>query len=131
MAVKAFWAGATSSSLSNWTVANNMLPSPVSVDVTREQIWNADAGRGANGNMDATYIASKRTYNIKWGVLSSSEFSQVTTLLTTDKFSFGEGTSTTKPSSVSTYYRSEIAYSFLQADDDVYYKDVAVSVIQW
>lgn len=130
MAALALWAGAESSSLSNWTVDNNKLPSPESVDVTREEIWDADAGRNASGTMIATYVASKRTYNIKWGVLQASEFSKIVNLLSTGFFQFGEGTPTTKPSSTGVYYRSEISYTVLIADTAMYYKDVSVSVIQ-
>ena len=128
MSILALWAGTTA--LTNWTVANNKLPAPISVDITKEQIWDADAGRNASGEMIATYVASKNTYNIKWGVLDSTEFSKVTTLLPTGFFSFGEGTPTAKPSSVASYYRSEISYTVLIAGDGQYYKDVSVSVIQ-
>lgn len=130
MAILALWAGTESSSLSNWTVANNKLPSPISVDVTREEIWDADAGRNASGTMVATFVASKRTYNIKWGVLESSDFSKITSLLSTGFFQFGEGTATAKPSSTGVYYRSEISYTILIADTTTWYKDVSVSVIQ-
>ena len=130
MAILALWAGTESSSLSSWTVANNKLPSPISVDATLEEIWDEQAGRNASGTMVATYVASKRTYNIKWGVLTSSEFSKVGDLLSTDFFQFGEGTATAKPSSTGVYYRSEISYTILIADTATYYKDVSVSVIE-
>ena len=130
MAILALWAGTENSSLSNWTVANNKLPSPISVDVTREEIWDADAGINASGTMVATYVASKRTYNIKWGVLESADFSKITSLLSTGFFQFGEGTPTAKPSSTGVYYRSEISYTILIADTTTWYKDVSVSVIQ-
>lgn len=129
MAILALWAG-TTGTLSNWTANNNKLPAPVSVDITREQIWDSEAGRNASGTMIATYVASKRTYNIKWGVLDGTDFSKITTLLTTGFFDFGEGTPTAKPSSVATYYRSEISYSVIMAGSSQYYKDVSVSVIQ-
>ena len=131
MAILALWAGAENSNPTNWTANNNKLPSPVSVDVTREQIWNSTAGRSdSTGTMVATYITSKRTYAIKWGVLDSTEFSKITSLLTTGFFEFGEGSSTSPPTSASTYYRSEIAYTILMAKTDRYYKDVSVSVIE-
>lgn len=130
MAIFALWAGTEDSSLSNWTVANNKLPSPIGVDVTREEIWDADAGRNASGEMIATYVASKRTYNIKWGVLESTDFAKVANLLSTGYFQFGEGTPTAKPSSTGIYYRSEISYTILNAGTGTYYKDISVSVIQ-
>ena len=128
MATLALWAG--TSALSGWTVANNKLPAPVSVDITREQIWDADAGRNASGTMIATYIASKKTYNIKWGVLTATEFNKITALLTTGFFNFGEGTPTAKPSSVSSYYRSEISYTVIEAGSETFYKEASVSVIE-
>lgn len=142
MAILGLWAGTTSSP-SGWTVASNLLPSPISVDVTREQIWNASAGRSENtGEMVATYVTAKKTYAIKWGVLTGTEFSKLNDLLTTtesgissdDKgwFYFGEGgiTNSEKPTSVIRCYRSEISYSIIMSGTARYYKDVSVSVIQ-
>lgn len=130
MAVLALWAGASNSTPSNWTVNNNKLPSPVSVDMTREQIWDSKAGRNAKGKMIATYVAQKYTWNITWGVLTESEFSKIGSLLTNGFFKFNQGTPTSPPSSAGTYYRSEITYSNLQVGTTRYYKDVSVSVIQ-
>lgn len=125
------WAGSTSSTSSDWTILGNRLPSPVSVEITREEIWNADAGRNSKGTMIATYIAQKRTWNIKWGVLDNTDFEKITGLLTTGFFKFEQTTNdTTPPSSTYTAYRSEITYSLLQVGTTRYYKDVSVSVIQ-
>lgn len=128
--IMALWAGAESSDRLDWTVENNKLPSPIDVEITREQIWDENAGRVADGTMKATYVASKRTYAIKWGILTGTEFQKILDLLTTGFFKFGEGTSDTKPSSVGIYYRSEISYSPIQTFEGKRYKDVSVSVIQ-
>ena len=104
------------------------LPSPVSVQITHEQIWSEDTGRAQSGanqaEMIGTSVAEKFTYNIKWGVLNATDLNTIVTKMPRGFFYFGESaTSTTK------YYRSEITYDRVQAED-VYYKDVSVSVIQ-
>lgn len=124
------WAGATSTTPSSWTDANR-LPSPVQVDITREEIWDENAGRNAKGTMVATFVAQKYTFDIKWGVLTSAEITKIANLLTTGFFKFGtSGSNSTKPSSAGTYYRSELAYTAVTAGSVTYYKDATVSVIQ-
>ena len=129
MAQITLWAGADGTTPAQWT-DDNKLPSAVSVDMTLEEIWNADAGRNAKGNMIATYVAQKYTYAIKWGILSSSEFTKIRNLLTNGFFRFAYNTTGQAPASASLFYRSEITYSLLQVGAAVYYKDVSVSVIQ-
>ena len=113
---------------------NNMtlLPSPVSISTTNEQIWSEDTGRAQSGSNQAemigTSIAEKVTYAIKWGVLTGAELSTIKANMPKGFFYFGIGK--TKPTSPSKFYRSEIAYDILQASDEVMYKDVSVSVIQ-
>ena len=124
------WAGATTTTPSNWTEANR-LPSPVQVDITREEIWDANAGRNAKGTMVATYVAQKYTFAIKWGVLTSAEITKVASLLTTGFFKFATSSgNTTIPTSAGTYYRSELSYTAIVAGGTTYYKDATVSVIQ-
>ena len=105
-----------------------LLPSPVSVQITHEQIWSEDTGRAQSGanqaEMIGTSVAEKLTDNIKWGVLDSTDVSTITSKMPKGFFYFGESASSTTK-----YYRSEITYDIVQADD-VYYKDVSVSVIQ-
>lgn len=105
-----------------------LLPSPVSVQITREQIWSEDTGRAQSGanqaEMIGTSVAEKMTYAIKWGVLTSAQLSVITTNLPKGFFYFG-----TANNSTTKFYRSEITYDIVQADD-IYYKDVSVSVIQ-
>ena len=103
------------------------LPSPVSVQVSREQVWDEKTGRNASGTMIGTSVAGKYTYNIKWGILTAAQLSTITTNMPREFFYFGIGTSA--PVSPDKYYRSEIVYDIIQADA-TYYKDVTVSVIQ-
>lgn len=132
MAITTLWAGSSAPTQSSpWTVNSNRLPSPVSVEMTREQIWDENAGRNAKGNMIATYVNQKYTYNIKWGVIDSTDYTKITTLLKTGFFYFARNsTQSTPPTSASLYYRSEITSSIIQAGGGVYYADVSVSVIQ-
>lgn len=108
------------------------LPSPVSLKPSYETIWSEDTGRAQSGTnkakMIGSVVASKRTYAIKWGILSYSEFEQVKSLLHSGFFYFGIGTSS--PSDPEKFYRSEISVDVIQAGDTIYYKDASVSVIE-
>ena len=108
----------------------DLLPSPTSLSDSREPIWDENAGRNASGDMVATLKAQKRTYEIGWAILSSSEMSSVLDKLTAQPFYFAEGSKGTNPSSPIKCYRSAIAYEVIWAGAK-YYKNVSVSVIQW
>ena len=124
------WAGTTSSSPSNWG-SSNILPSAVSMTMSQEPIWNADAGRNAKGDMIATFIAQKFTYQLKWGLITYSELQEIRRLLPNGFFRFGYSSgSSTRPTSAGVFYRSEMTYELIQAGDTFYYKDLSVSVIQ-
>ena len=130
MAVIKIWARTASSG------SMTALPSPVSIQTTREQIWSEDTGRAQSGanqaEMIGTSVAEKMTYAIKWGVLDSTDFNTIVTNLPKGFFYFG--VAQTEPSSPSKYYRSEITYDIIQAMSNgaltTFYKDVSVSVIQ-
>ena len=112
-----------------------ILPSPVEVTPTHEIIWSEDTGRAQSGENKAKMIGNvidtKMTYAIKWGVITATELSTITSKLTAGFFYFAMATSlaSAKSSAVSCY-RSEIAYEVLPIGDTIYYKDVTVSVIQ-
>lgn len=129
MAITTLYAGSTST----FTSANK-LPSPSDLKVSIEQIWSEDTGRAQSGTNKAEMIgdsiAGKHTYAIEWGMLDSTEFSTVTSLLTRGFFYFGLGDSSTPPSTPGKYYRSEIQYAMIQAGSDTYYKGVTVQVIE-
>ena len=122
MAVTRIYAGASTSM--------TQLPSPVSIQIKREQIWSEDTGRAQSGanqaEMIGTSVAEKLTYDIKWGVLTGSQLSVITTNMPRGFFYFGVNTST----GTTKFYRSEITYDIVQAGTETYYKDVSVSVIQ-
>lgn len=108
------------------------LPSPVSLKPSFETIWSEDTGRAQSGEnkakMIGSVVANKRTYAIKWGIISSAELSSIRNLLHSGFFYFDIGAS---PSSEpSKYYRSEITGDIIQVGSTFYYKDVSVSVIQ-
>ena len=128
MAIMRIYAGSSASSLSE-------LPSPVELKRTNELIWSENTGRAQSGTHKAKMIgdvvATKRTYNIKWGILTATELNTINSLLPKGFFYFAAATSSSSAqSNASTYYRSEISYDILQAGPNVYYKDVSVSVIE-
>ena len=112
------------------------LPSPIEVTPTFEIIWSENTGRAQSteggttqkGKMIGDVIAEKKTYNIKWGVITDAQMSEIRTKLPTGFFYFAVGTSA--PSNPSKYYRSEISGEYLPIGNDIYWKDVAVSVIE-
>ena len=130
MAVIKIWARTTSSG------SMTALPSPVSIQTTREQIWSEDTGRAQSGanqaEMIGTAVAEKLTFAIKWGILDYTDFNTIITYLPKGFFYFGVGQSA--PDNPSKYYRSEITYDIIQAMKNgaltTFYKDVSVSVIQ-
>ena len=111
------------------------LPSPVELKRTNEMIWSENTGRAQSGSNKAKMIgdvvATKRTYEIKWGVLNSTQLNNITSHLTKGFFYFGAATSASiAEDNASKYYRSEISFDYLQAGKQVLYKDVSVSVIE-
>lgn len=111
------------------------LPSPVEVDPTFEIIWSENTGRAQSGASQAKMIgdvvAEKKTYNIKWGIIPDSDMTSIKSKLTAGFFYFGVGTSLNDAKSVAAkFYRSEIAGNYLPLGDDIYWKDVAVSVVE-
>ena len=111
-----------------------ILPSPVSLKTSLEQIWSEDTGRAQSGTNQAKMIgdsiAEKLTYEIQWGVLNGTDFATITSKLTRGFFYFGIGTSlAAAKSAAAKFYRGAITYETVQADA-VYYKNVSVSVIQ-
>lgn len=116
------------SSVANMTV----LPSPTTITPTFEMIWSENTGRAQSGSNKAKMIgdvvAEKKTYAIKWGIITDAEMSQIRSKLPAGFFYFGVGTS--KPSSADKYYRSEIVGDYLPIGNAIYWKDVTVSVIE-
>lgn len=129
MSILTLYAGSTST----FTSANK-LPSPVSVKVSREQIWSKDTGRAQSGTNKAKMIGDsidgKHTYAIEWGILDNTDFSTITSLLTRGFFYFGIGDPNTPPTTPDKYYRGEIQYDIIMAGTTRYYKGVSVQVIE-
>ena len=128
MAIMRIYAGTSASSMTE-------LPSPVDLKRSDEQIWSENTGRAQTGTNKAKMIgdvvATKRTYQIKWGVLTGTELTSIKNHLTTGFFYFAAATSSSSAqSNAAKFYRSEIQYDIIQAGPNVYYKDVAVSVIE-
>ena len=128
MAVIGLYAGASANAVV-------LLPSPTEVKPSHEIIWSEDTGRAQSGlnqaKMIGSVVAEKKTYDCQWGVLTSAEFTTLTSKLTPGFFYFAVDISlaSAKTNAVP-YYRSEISYSILPVGNTTYYKDVAVSIIQ-
>lgn len=122
MAIMRIWAGEPLTEL----------PSPVSLKPSSEIIWSEDTGRAQSGTNKAKMIGSvvdtKEAYEIQWGILTTTQFNAIKTLLPAGFFYFGIGS--TAPSSPKKFYRSNIQYEVIQVGSAYYYKDVNVSVIE-
>lgn len=128
MATMKIYAGPSASNLSE-------LPSPVDLKRSNEQIWSENTGRAQSGSNKAKMIgdvvATKKTYQIKWGILTAAQINTINSLLTTGFFYFAAATSASAAQSNATkFYKSELTYDILQAGPNVYYKDAAVNVIE-
>lgn len=111
------------------------LPSPVEVKPTMEIIWSENTGRAQSGanqaKMIGDVVAEKRTYAIKWGIISGTDFTTITGKMTAGFFYFALADSlASAKSSAVPFYRSEISYEVLPIGATTYYKDVTVSVIE-
>lgn len=123
--------------LTLWAGASTLykLPSPVSVRPSMEQVWSEDTGRAQSGiekaKMIGSVVAEKMTYDIRWGILTQTEFNNIVANLPRGFFNFALGEGNTTPGSSKRCYRSEITYDIMQAGDgNMYYKDASVSVIE-
>ena len=115
-----------------------VLPSPTQVTPSYEIIWSEDTGRAQSGTdkakMIGTVIDEKKTYAIKWGVITNAEMTFIRSKLVKGFFYFCMGTN--PPTSgnnynyATKYYRSEIVGDYLPIGNEVYWKDVTVSVIE-
>lgn len=114
------------------------LPSPVSVTPSHEIIWSEDTGRAQSGTDKAKMIGNvvdeKKTYDIKWGVITQAELNTILDKLKPGFFYFCIGTSAptggNNYNGATKFYRSEIPYDLLPIGNTLYYKDVTVSVIE-
>jgi len=125
-------------SQSNAFISGNKLPSPISLKRSDEQIWSEDTGRtaGSNAKMIGESLATKKTYVIQWGILTSSQMSDIRDALTTGFFKFGYGLTLANATNVAiTAYRSEIQGEIINTikkdgSSGIYYKNASVSVIE-
>lgn len=112
-----------------------LLPSPTEVKPSHEIIWSEDTGRAQAGVNRAKMIGSvvdeKMSYSVQWGIISGTEFNLIKSKLAPGFFYFAVATSASSAqANAKSFYRSEISYDFLQVGSTVYYKNVAVQVIQ-
>jgi hypothetical protein len=123
-----------------------LLPSPTEVSPTHEIIWSEDTGRAQSGvdkaKMIGSPVAEKQTYAIKWDMLQDKNthepvpITAISNKLTKGFFYFGIGSSlSAAQANAKKFYRSEIQYELLPVwnkteGDELYYKNVSVSVIE-
>lgn len=112
-----------------------LLPSPTDVKPSQEIIWSEDTGRAQAGvnraKMIGSVVDTKTTYQIQWGVITHDQLLEIFAKLRPGFFYFAVATNIdTARANAKSFYRSEITYDILPIGNAVYYKDVAVSVIQ-
>lgn len=115
--------------------AMSVLPSPTEITTSYEMIWSENTGRAQSGanqaKMIGDVVAEKRTYAVKWGLITDAEMTAIRSKLTTGFFYCGVATSLAGAQTVATtYYRSEIQGEYLPIGNTIYWKDVTVSVIE-
>lgn len=112
-----------------------VLPSPTDLQPSFEIIWSENTGRAQSGEnkakMIGSVVAEKKTYTVKWGILTDSEMNTIKSKLTSGFFYFGVGTTLqSAKDSASKYYRSEIQGDYLPIGNTIYWKNAQVSVIE-
>lgn len=112
-------------------LANNVeLPSPVEISTTNEIIWSANTGRSTtSGKMLGDVIAEKRTFSIRWGVVTKAEQKKIVSNMKSGfypvSFVFDDETVTLN------VYRGTITSAALgYAGDTFYYRSVACDIIE-
>lgn len=111
------------------------LPSPVSVKTSFELIWSENTGRAQKGanqaKMIGDVVAQKRSFEIKWGVITHAQLTTISTYLTKGFFYFALATTLAgAKSSAVPFYRSEIQGEHLPIGNSLYWKNVTVTVIE-
>lgn len=112
-----------------------VLPSPDEIKTSYELIWSENTGRAQSGSNQAKMIgdvvAEKKTYAIKWGVITDADMTSIKSKLTAGFFYFAVATTlASAKSSATTFYRSEIQGDYLPIGNTIYWKDVTVQVIE-
>ena len=106
------------------------LPAPVSLSVSDQIIWSASTGRTASGTMAGDVVASKKTLEIRWGILTAAQYALIRDHLTTGFFpvTFQDAGAALTISA----YRGELKSDQIgQLLDGVfYYRSVTVTIVQ-
>ncbi len=115
--------------------AVTLLPSPTEVKPSHEIIWSEDTGRAQAGvnkaKMIGSVVAEKMSYSCQWGIISETEFNLIKTKLAPGFFYFAVSpTLSSAKANAKPFYRDAITYDILQVGSQVYYNNVAVTVIQ-
>lgn len=118
----------------NKFVSGDELPSPTDLKRSDEQIWSENTGRAQSGankaKMIGDSITGKKTVTVTWGIITSSEMSDIRSKLKRGFFVFGYGMNINNASeNAFTAYRGEIGGQIISAGT-VYYKNPSVSIIE-
>ena len=118
----------------NSFVSGDELPSPTDLKRSDEQIWSENTGRAQSGankaKMIGDSITGKKTVTVTWGIIASSEMSDIRSKLKRGFFVFGYGMNINNASeNAFTAYRGEIGGQIISAGT-VYYKNPSVSIIE-
>lgn len=118
----------------NSFVSGDELPSPTDLKRSDEQIWSENTGRAQSGankaKMIGDSITGKKTVTVTWGIITSSEMSDIRSKLKRGFFVFGYGMNINNASeNAFTAYRGEIGGQIISAGT-VYYKNPSVSIIE-
>lgn len=106
------------------------LPAPVSITDSDQTIWSANTGRTSSGQMVGTVVAEKKTFTIKWGVLTDTEVALIKKHMPTGFFDLtirnadGEKTHTV--------YRSALEKEVLgyMGGGGFYYRSLSVTLVE-
>lgn len=106
------------------------LPAPVNITATDQIIWSNNTGRTTSGKMVGSAIAKKKTFEVKWGVLTEAEAELILTQMPADFFplTIQQNGNTTSL----TVYRGPVQKELIgDAGDGVtYYRSMTVSIVE-
>ena len=110
--------------MSEISVGGVALASPVEISINNEIIWSSSTG--ASGLMTGDVIAEKRTFSIKWGIITEAERNLIKSKLVAGFF-----TANILGQSI-TGYRGTITETVMGrlSDGVTYYNGLSVSIIE-
>lgn len=90
----------------------------------------SNAGRTADGSMQADIIARKRKFNLKWGIIKASDWETILSVLGSGDFFFDFGYVEDDISYVATCYAGDVKATQFRTDSGWYWTDAQVDFIE-